>query len=125
MFTKLVVKLVINAVALAVAAWAVTGIHYEGLVSLVAMALVFGVVNTFIRPVVTILSCPLMILTLGLFTFVINALMLYLAGIVAETIGLGFSVDGFGAAFWGALVVSVVSFILSILIGPHDRRDQD
>lgn len=124
---KIILKVLINAAALAAAAWAVEGISYEGLPSLLAMALLFGVVNAFIRPVVKILSCPLLILTLGLFTFVINALMLYLAGELASAVGLGFTVEGFGAAFWGALVVSAVSLLLSLFIRPdrHGRKKEE
>ena len=124
MIVKLLLRLIINSIALAAAAWAVSGIHYEGVPSLVAMALLFGLVNALIRPIVTVLSCPLMILTLGLFTFVVNALMLYLAGTIAALVGLNFRVEGFGAAFWGALVVSVVSFILSIVLRPDQDRSR-
>jgi putative membrane protein len=125
MLGRWIVKFLINAAALAVAAWAVTGIKYDGLGALLAMALVFGVVNAFIKPIVKILSCPLVILTLGLFTFVINALMLYLAGAFAGKLGIGFRVETFGAAFWGAVVVSVVSFILSLLLPTERRRKEE
>jgi putative membrane protein len=83
-----------------------------------------GVVNALIAPVLKILTCPLIILTLGLFTLVINALMLWLAGAIASALGVGFYVEDFGAAFLGALVISVVSFGLSALTGVNreDRR---
>src|SRR5438093_6403848 len=90
MLARLVLRLLINACALAAAAHFVSGIGYEGYSSLLAMALIFGIVNTMIRPVVTVLSCPLLILTLGLFTFVINGAMLYLAGTIAAVLGLRF-----------------------------------
>ena len=125
MLGRWIVKFLINAAALAVAALAVTGIKYEGLGALLAMALVFGIVNAFIKPIIKVLSCPLVILTLGLFTFVINALMLLLAGFLASRIGIGFHVDTFGAAFWGALVVSIVSFILSLLLPSEKRRREE
>lgn len=125
MIVKLLIRIIINAAALAVAAHFVHGITFQGVPSLLAMAALFGLVNALIRPVVTILSCPLLILTLGLFTFVINALMLFLAGAFADLLGLQFRVNGFGAAFWGALVVSVVSFVLSLFLHPARDRGDD
>jgi len=123
MLIRLIIRLLINAVALAAAASAVKGIHYEGVGSLLLMALVFGAVNAIIRPLVKIISFPLLILTIGLFTFVINALMLLLAGKLAQVFGINFSVEGFGAAFWGALIITIVSVVLSIFV--HPRRTQD
>ena len=110
-------RLVANAAALWVASYFIVGIHYDGSwPGLVGVALVFGVVNTFIKPVLTVLSLPVQVLTLGLFTFVINALLLMLTGWLASSIGIPFSVDGFVAALLGALVVSVVSGLLSIFL---------
>jgi putative membrane protein len=77
------------------------------------VALIFGFVNALIRPIIFLLSLPLEILTLGLFTFVINALMLLLTSWIAQGMGLGFRVDGFLPALLGALIVSVVSFVLN------------
>jgi putative membrane protein len=93
-----------------------TGIAYDGgWETLAAMALIFGLVNAIIRPILVVLTCPLQILTLGLFTLVLNGAMLLLASRLAESLGVGFYVRNFGAAFWGALVVSVVSFVLNVL----------
>lgn len=111
----------ITAAAVAVAAWIVPGItvadpHRAWTVVLVA--LVLGLVNAFIRPIVSFLSCGLIILTLGLFTLVINGLMLWLASwITGDWLGLAFEVSGFWAAFLGALIVSVVSAIVSTFVG--------
>ena len=80
---------------------------------LFGVALVFGVVNAVVRPVAKILTFPVVVLTLGLFLFVINGLMLWLTSALSETLGLGFHVRG----FWGALVVSVVNGLLSLAIG--------
>ena len=81
------------------------------------VALVLGLVNAFIRPLLSALSCGLIILTLGLFTLVINAFMLWLASwIMVELIGLGFHVDGFWSALLGALIISVVSVVISIFV---------
>jgi putative membrane protein len=80
------------------------------------VALVFGVLNAILRPILKLLTCPLIILTLGLFTFVINAVMLWLTSAVSESFGLGFHVAGFVPAFLGALVVTVVSVLLSVFV---------
>ena len=124
MVMRLIVRLLINAAALAAAAWAVPGIHYEGWGALALMALVFGIVNALIRPIVMVLSCPLLVLTLGLFTFVVNACMLWLAGSFARMFGIAFSVDSFAAAFLGAIIVSIVSIILSLLL-PGPKREEE
>jgi len=75
-----------------------------------------------IRPLLTFLTCPLIILTLGLFTLVINALVLWLAGTVGQALGLGFHVEGFTAAFFGALILSLVNWILTLLVGDFAKR---
>ena len=112
------IRLLINAAALWVATRLVPGVSYTGAgwVPFMGVALVFGVVNAFIKPLATILSLPLIVVTLGVFTFVVNALMLRLTSALSTTLGLGFHVGGFWAAFWGALVVSLVSTLLSILV---------
>jgi len=121
----LLVRLAINAAALLVAAWIVPGIHLSAArghavandwLTLGIVALIFGVVNTVIRPLVLLLTLPLNILTLGLFTFVVNALMLLLTSWIAEGMELGFRVAGFRVALLGALIVSVVSYALSHLL---------
>ena len=118
----ILLRLLINAMALLVAAWLVPGIRLGAAgrhptthdwLTLLVVALIFGLVNAVIRPLVILLSLPLEILTLGLFTFVINALMLLLTSWIVQGMGLGFRVDGFLAALLGALIVSVVSFALS------------
>lgn len=80
------------------------------------IALLFGFVNAILRPVLRLLTCPLILLTLGLFTFVLNALLLLLTATLGRTLGLGFTVDGFGTAFLGALVISAVSVLLSLVL---------
>jgi putative membrane protein len=115
-------SLVINAVALLITAWVVTGIHLGAArphpstsdwVTLFIVALIFGLVNAVIRPILILLSLPLEIITLGLFIFVINAFMLLLTSWIAQALGLGFRVDTFVAAFLGALIISIVSFVLN------------
>jgi len=119
---KLLLRWLINGVALYVAAELVRGIDVVGgWQALAVMALIFGLVNALIRPILKFLTCPLIVLTLGLFTLVINALMLMLASWLGRQLGLGFYVAGFGPAFWGALVISVVSFALTLLTGDKDE----
>jgi len=123
-----VLKVVVNALALAVAAWLVDGIRLtsstdEGqFVTLLVVGLIFGVVNAFVRPVVTLLSLPFIILTLGLMIFVINALMLMLTGWLAGQLGVAFAVDGFWSAVWGALIISIVTWGLEIVVGDATRE---
>jgi putative membrane protein len=110
-------RLLINAAALWVATRLVSGISYTGDgVSLFGVALVFGVLNVLIKPVLFLLSLPFVILTLGLFTLVLNAVMLLLTAGASDILGLGFSVDGFIPALKGAMVVTAVSFALSLFV---------
>jgi putative membrane protein len=116
-------RLLINAVALWVAIQLVDGIDHRGtLWSLLFVALVFGALNASIRPMLKLLSLPVIILTLGLFIFVINALMLMLTGWVSGVLNLGFYVTGFWDAFWGGLIVSVVSLALSLFTGVGNTK---
>jgi putative membrane protein len=116
-------RLLINAAALWAATRLVSGISFDGdWRLLLVVALVFGVLNVAVRPILILLTLPLFILTLGLFTFVLNALMLWLTSAVSDALGLGFHVSGFGAAFLGALVVTVVSFMLSLFVGSGRAR---
>lgn len=119
---KLILRVVINALALGAAAYLVPGIRAGGVTSVLLIALVFGIVNALVRPVLKLLSCPLLVLTLGLFTFVLNALMLMFTAWVGKQLGIDFRVDGFVPAFIGALVVSVVSVVLSWLLIDEGKR---
>ncbi len=111
-----VIRLIVNAVALAVAARLIPGIAYGGWGDLVIVAFLFGVVNALVKPVLKLLTCPLVALTLGLFIFVINALMLLLTAVLADLVGVTFRVEGFWSAFWGALIVAVVSYVLQLAL---------
>ncbi len=109
----MILKLLINAIALWAAAWLVDGVHLsESVVEVVVVALVFGLVNAFIKPAVMLLSLPMLLLSLGLFTFIVNAAMLGLAAWMTT----GLVVDGFGAALAGSLVVSIASIVLNMLL---------
>jgi putative membrane protein len=119
----LLLRVAVNGVALWVAALIVPGISFGAqssltseIISIAAVGLIFGLLNAVVRPILFLLSLPLLILTLGLFTFVLNAVMLSLTSWVAEMVGLSFTVEHF---FWdavlGALVISIVSLMLSLL----------
>lgn len=119
----LIVRLIVNAIALWVAAVLVDGVEIESastgeqVITLIVVAAIFGVVNTVVRPIVKLLSLPAYLLTLGLFTFVVNALMLWLTSWLAGLLDVPFHVDGFWpAALLGALVVTFVSWLLNILL---------
>jgi putative membrane protein len=114
----LLIRWLINTLALYVAVSYLPGFHFEsGPAALLAVAAIFGLVNAFVRPLLTVLTCPLVLLTLGLFTLVINAAMLLLTAWLSHQLGIAFRIDGFGPAFWGALVIGLVSIALSILVG--------
>ncbi|MEX2272697.1 MAG: phage holin family protein [Vicinamibacterales bacterium] len=114
---SVLIKLLINSAALWVAVRLVDGVSFNGdWWLLVVVALVFGVLNVSVKPVLMLLTLPFFLVTLGLFTFVLNAFMLWLTSALAGALQLGFRVDGFWAAFLGALVVSLVSLILSIVV---------
>jgi putative membrane protein len=121
-----VVKTLINAAAIGVATWVVKGITLTGAstghkaLTLILVALIFGVINWLIKPVVKLLALPLFILTLGLITFVINALMLELTSFVSGKAHLDFHVHGFGAALIGALIISVVAWALHLVMPDED-----
>ena len=120
---QIVIRLLINAAALWAATRIVPGISFDGAWStLFIVALIFGVLNIAVRPLLWFMTLPLLILTLGLFTFVLNALMLWLTGSVSDWLGLGFHVTGFTAAFLGALVVTIVSFLLSLFVGSGSQH---
>jgi putative membrane protein len=117
-------RLIVNALALWVATQVVPGVTYSGgLLPMLGVALVFGLLNAVIRPIAKLLTFPIIILTLGLFALVINGLMLLLTSALSDALALGFHVRGFWAAFWGALVVSIVSTVLSLFV--RERRDDD
>ena len=113
------IRLLVNAAALWVATRLVSGVSYDGgALPFFGVALVFGVVNALIRPVAKLFTLPIIILTLGLFALVVNGLMLWLTSSVSQSLGLGFHVTGFWAAFFGGLVISIVSTLVSMALGP-------
>jgi len=119
---KFVIWLVVNAAALGVATWLFDGITLtsatrgDRIVTLLVVGAIFGLITSVVRPIVNALSLPLIIVTLGLFLLVTNALMLLLTSKLADTFGLDFHVDGFWTAVFGAIVISIVSMIVEALL---------
>jgi len=119
---KMLIRLLINAAALWAAVRLVPGVSFTGDARLLlVVALVFGVLNTLVKPVLWVLTLPFLVITLGLFTFVLNGFLLWMTSALSGALGLGFHVDGFGAAFLGALVVSAVSILLSMFVSQSEQ----
>lgn len=114
--TKFIIRWAINAVGLYAAVWIVPGIEYLGdWMGILWLALIIGLLNALVRPLLKFLTCPLIVLTLGLFTIVINTGMLLLTRTIGQSFGIGLSVDGFWSALLGSLVMSVVSIVMSVI----------
>lgn len=114
----ILIRLLINAVALFAAVKLIPGMHFTGGIGqLLLVAFVFGLVNAVVRPILTLLSCPLIVVTLGLFLLVINAVMLWLTSWLSTRFALGFQVDGFLPAVLGGLVIGIVSTVLTLFVG--------
>ncbi len=118
MWKSLLVRYVVILAALIAALWLVPGITVEGdaVAAVLLMGLVLGLVNILVKPILKFFSCGCIVLTLGLFLLVVNALALWFASWLAQLLGIGFIVDGFWPALWGGLVISVVSFLMNLLI---------
>ena len=115
--TKFILRWVINAVAIFLAIRFVPGIALQsGLVGIIWLALIFGLVNAFLRPLIKLLTCPLIILTLGLFTLLIITFLFWLTGQIGQYFGILITINGFWPAFFGGLVVSIVSIVLSLIL---------
>ena len=115
--TKFLVRWAINAVAIYAAVLIIPGIDYHGAwTGFLWLALIMGLLNALVRPLLKLLTCPLIILTLGLFTLLVNTFMFWLTSNIGQTFGIGLTVDGFWSAFLGGLVVSVVSIIMSLIL---------
>src|SRR6266481_402442 len=116
---KFIQSWLINTLAVLVAVYLVDGIHYDKPLDLFVASLLLGILNAFLRPILLLLTLPLLIFTLGLFMLVINALLLYFVGYVLRP---HFYVDDFWSAFWGALIISLVSLILNTMTGADNSR---
>lgn len=115
-----VLNWLINAAALYVATWLIPGVAVTGTAALLLAALVIGLVNAVVRPVALLITLPITVLTLGLFYFVLNGLMLWLAAALTP----GFRLDGLWAAVLGALVMSIVATVLHLFVRPKKRRER-
>jgi putative membrane protein len=117
---KFIIQILINAVAFfaAITIMRGHGIEAQGnvLVDYLLLGLIFSIINAVLRPIVSLLGCPVIILTLGLGILLINTLLFYLTGLIGESLGVGFTVDGFVPAFLGALIVSVVGMVLNVAL---------
>lgn len=125
---NLLIRWAISALSLFAAAWLVPGIHVDdgrGWMVYAAMAVILSLVNALIRPLLKLMTCPLILLTLGLFTLVINALTLLMSAALANNVfNFGFYIEGFWPAFWGAIIVSITSVVLNTIVG-DDKDDRD
>jgi putative membrane protein len=113
-----VIRWLITTVAVMVASAFISGIRYDSMGALIGAALLLGILNAFVRPVLLILGAPLILLTLGVFILIVNGLMLYWVPSIVS----GFHVDGYGSAFWGAIVIGIVSWLLSAFFRGSDGR---
>jgi putative membrane protein len=119
----LLIRWLVTALALWVAVALLPGLHFDrGIEELLIVAAIFGVVNAVVRPILTLLSCPLVVLTLGLFLLVINGLMLVLTGWISRTYGLGFHVDGLFSAILGGIIIGLVSTAATLALGERRQR---
>ena len=125
---RFILRLLANAGALAIATWLLSGITLTAetterkVLTLLVVALIFGIVNAIVKPIFTLVTAVAVVLTLGLFLIVINALMLWLTSWLSGLFDLGWSVSGFWPALFGSIIVSIISFVLNALI--RDRDDE-
>ena len=128
---RFLLRVVVSAAALGVATWAVPGIELEAasgwsrIGTLLAVGLIFGVINATLKPLIKIVGCAFYILTFGLIALVVNGLLLWLTSVIAGKLSLPFHVTGFWPAFWGAIIVGLVSWLLHLLIGDKRREDDE
>jgi len=122
--SRFLIRWGINTVALyAAIAW-VDGLvpQSDNWVSYIWLALIFGVINAFLGPLLKVLTCPLILLTLGVFTLLVNTFLFYLAGYIGTAFGVGFTVEGFWSAFIGSIIVSIISIVLSLILKDDKKK---
>ncbi len=121
--TRFILRWAINTAAIFLAIYFVPGIHLQsGWVSVIWLALIFGLANAFLGPLLKVLTCPFILLTLGLFTLLINTFLFWLTGQIGQFLGIGITMDNFWAAFLGGVVVTIVSVVLSLILKDELRR---
>ena len=127
---RFLLRVLVSAAALGVATWAVSGIEllagsgWTRVGTLLAVAVIFGLINATLKPLIKVIGCAFYVLTLGLAALVVNGLLLWLTSVIAGDLTLPFHVTGFWPAFWGAIVVGLVSWLLNLLIGDNRRRNK-
>jgi putative membrane protein len=127
---RFLLRVLVSAAALGVATWAVSGIEllagsgWTRVGTLLAVALIFGLINATLKPLIKVIGCAFYVLTLGLAALIVNGLLLWLTSVIAGDLTLPFHVTGFWPAFWGAIVVGLVSWLLNLLIGDDRRRNK-
>jgi putative membrane protein len=123
---KYLLRVIVSAAALGVATWVIpgikltTGTDWKKILTLLCVAVIFGLINALLKPVIKTVGCAFYVLTLGLIALVVNGLLLWLTSLIAGDIDVPFHVDGFWAGFWGAIIVGLVSWILNLIVG--DKR---
>jgi putative membrane protein len=128
---RFLLRVLVAAAALGVATWAVSGIEllagsgWTRVGTLLAVALIFGLINATLKPLIKVIGCAFYVLTLGLAALVVNGLLLWLTSVIAGDLTLPFHVTGFWPAFWGAIVVGLVSWLLNLLVGDKRKRDDE
>ena len=128
---RFLLRVLVAAAALGVATWAVSGIEllagsgWTRVGTLLAVALIFGLINATLKPLIKVVGCAFYVLTLGLIALVVNGLLLWLTSVIAGDLSLPFHVTGFWPAFWGAIIVGLVSWLLNLLIGDKRRRNEE
>jgi putative membrane protein len=128
---RFLLRVLVSAAALGVATWAVSGIEllagsgWTRVGTLLAVALIFGLINATLKPLIKVVGCAFYVLTLGLAALVVNGLLLWLTSVIAGDLTLPFHVTGFWPAFWGAIVVGLVSWLLNLLVGDKRKRDDE
>jgi putative membrane protein len=128
---RFLLRVVVSAAALAVATWAVPGIQllagsdWTKAGTLLGVAAIFGVINAILKPLIKVIGCAFYVLTLGLAALVVNGLLLWLTSVVAGDLTLPFHVTGFWPAFWGAIIVGLVSWVLHLVIGDERRQRRE
>jgi len=125
---RFLIRTVVTAVALAIATWLIDGISVHGgtttrdVLTLLGVAIIFGLINAILKPIIKIFGCVFYIVTLGLIALVVNALLLELTSWIAGKLNLPFHVEGFWSAFWGAIIIGVVSWGINLAIPDPDRH---
>lgn len=125
----LLIRLLVSAVALGVATWVVSGITlgpgsvWKKAGTLIVVALIFGIINAILKPLIKVVGCAFYVLTLGLIALVVNGLLLWLTSVVAGHLNVPFHVNGFWAGFWGAIIVGLVSWLLNLFVDTRQKEE--